>query len=567
MPNLSLDEMIQLATQHHRAGQFAEAEGLYRRVLAERPEDANATRLLGILASQCGKHEDAVMLLARATELTPTSAVAFHDLAGALRVAGRLGDAADVLRRLIMLRPGSADLYLELGRIERQVGRLPEAAQTFEMSLVFQPGSAEALDLLGVTLADQQRYEEAIERYRKALELDPAFARTHNILGTALVRMGDPAAAEQHHRRAVELDPAYILAHCNLASDLIQQQKLDEAQRGLDLALIQWPDSADLHCALSWIQRLRGDLPRGWDEHEWRWRLAEFTSHAGRFSQPLWDGGDLAGKTILLHFEGGYGDTIQFARYATLVAGRGGRVLLHCQEPLARLLKTVDGVDRVITTLDPLPEFDVHCPLLTLPHVFQTTLASIPAKAPYVSAPVELVRKWEQKLAGEEKNEQSKGLKIKRIGLAWSGNPKFGFDRLRSLMLSMLGPLGGVAGVQFYSLQVGEGAEQLASPPAGLVVKDYTAEIGDFADTAALMKNLDLIVSHDSAVAHLAGALGRPSVVLLPYAPDWRWLLERKDSPWYPSVRLFRQKKAGEWGEVVERVARSIVAANQPAKF
>jgi hypothetical protein len=276
----------------------------------------------------------------------------------------------------------------------------------------------------------------------------------------------------------------------------------------------------------------------------------EFPTPRRKFRQPQWDGGDLAGRTIHLHAEQGFGDTIQFIRYVVPVAQRGGRIVVECQPELKRLVQMMPSVSHVVTTGEPLVDFDVHCPLLSLPLAFGTTLESIPSQVPYLQAGAEDVSKWSRRMAG--------GASPLKVGLAWSGNKLNRNNHNRSLALGALAALAAVQETTFYSLQKGEAAHEARNPPAGLDLVDWTDDLHDFADTAGLIANLDLVISVDTAIVHLAGAMGKPVWVLLPFAPDCRWLLEREDSPWYPTMRLFRQTSPGDWASVARRVTEAL---------
>jgi hypothetical protein len=295
---------------------------------------------------------------------------------------------------------------------------------------------------------------------------------------------------------------------------------------------------------------LAGKLEEGWKRYEWRWQKADYIQYKREFAQPQWDGKDIKGKTICLHAEQGFGDAIQFIRYAPLVAKNGARVIVEAPYPLIDLFKTVEGIDMLVKRGDSLPDFDVHCPILTLPMLFKTSMQSIPASVPYIHSDPARKSRWTERL--------SAGKKRLKVGIAWSGNPDHKNDRNRSISFAMLRPIAEMPQVSLYSLQKGIVSSEIEAQiqEAGMI--DYTGDIGDFADTAALIDNLDLIISVDTSVAHLAGALGKNVWVLLPYAPDWRWLLGRNDSPWYPTMRLYRQSLPGDWEGVVKEVFKDI---------
>lgn len=315
-------------------------------------------------------------------------------------------------------------------------------------------------------------------------------------------------------------------------------------------ALEEKPDFAEARWNMGLTCLLSGNFIEGWEGYEWRWEKPDYKKFKRDFPKFIWQGEELKGQRILLHAEQGYGDTLQFIRYVPLVDARNARVIVECPRDLTKLLGNIDGVSRVVARNDPLPEFDLHCPLMSLPKVFGTTLDSIPSKIPYLNADPDLIRTWKGRIS-------SNIMKFK-VGLAWSGNPEHQNDRNRSCALEILSPLAQVKNVQFFSLQKGRGSEEVKSPVQGLGMIDLTDQIQDFSDTAALIENLDLVVSVDTVVAHLAGALGKRVWTLLPYSPDWRWLLEREDSPWYPTMHLYRQPKPGDWTAVIQRATADL---------
>lgn len=424
-------------------------------------------------------------------------------------------------------------------------GRLGSAERLYRQILARQPDDATALHNLGLIAQQTGHTDDALRLMARSLQLAPNAAAWWFNLGEVHRRLDDMPRAAEALRRAVAIKPDYAQAWDTLASALREMGRYDEAMPCLDRALGLRPDLAIIHWNRAIALLLEGRLVEGWAEAEWR--LAYTPALRRDFPQPAWDGGDLAGRTILLHAEQGLGDAIQFCRYAPIVAARGGQVVLECQPELADLLATAPGVSQVVRRGDPLPAFDVHCPLLSLPHRFGTTLQTIPAATPYLAPDPAKVQAWRSRLAGDVK-----------VGLAWAGSSGHANDRQRSCRLSDFAPLANVPGVTFYSLQKGPAASQAVNHPPGLRLLDPAADLHDFSDTAALVANLDLVISVDTAVVHLAGALAKPTWVLLPFNPDWRWLRERQDTPWYPAMRLFRQRERGSWTSVFERVAAEL---------
>ncbi len=413
---------------------------------------------------------------------------------------------------------------------------------------------------MGRVLFEQLDLAGAADCYRQALALNPDLADLHNNLGTALVEQGQLAEAGECFRRALRLKPDFADAHSNLANQLLLEGRLAEAGEELRQALAIDADHQAARWSRACFRLLHGDLAGGWPDYERRWEQPGIIRPA--YAQPRWDGSRLEGKTILVHAEQGYGDTIQFARYLPMVKERGGTVLFECPRVLASLFSGFPGVDQLITSGKPLPYFDVHVPLLSLPGLFGTTLATIPCAVPYIHADLDHVEQWRTKM----KLPSSGGLGGARInvGIAWQGNPLFSqsgcklADRRRSITLAQFEPLARIPGVQLFSLQKGHGSEQLADWQSRLGIVALGDQLDDFRDTAAVMMNLDLIISVDRHPVHLAGALGRPVWAILPSPPCWRWLLERSDSPWYPTLRLFRQHRPGDWPELLDRVSRAL---------
>ncbi len=467
-----------------------------------------------------------------------------------LKAKGEIEEAIAAYQMAIQLNPNGADTFMNLGDALKDRGRLDEAIDAFRAAVRLKPDVAKAHNQLGTALYGRRRLDEAIATYRTVVRLKPDHAAAHSNLGIALCDAGQLDEAIAECRTAIRLKSDLAEAHSNLGNALGDHGRLDEAISAYRDAIALKGDLAGAHWNLGTALLMKGDYAQGWPEYEWRWKVKELPSPRD-VPQPLWDGGDLAGRTILLRHEQGFGDTIQFLRYVPLVIQRGGKVIVECQQDLWRLLQSNAREWQVVAEGESLPAFDVHCPLGSLPLAFGTTLQDIPAEVPYLSADDAAAARWRDRLGGD-----SGAL---NVGLVWAGNPAFRGDRLRSPReLSLYSPLAAVKNVRFFSLQKGEAAKQAAHPPAGMNLTDWTSDFGDFADTAALIANLDLVISSDTAVAHLAGAMGKPVWVILPLSPDWRWMLDRSDNPWYPTMRLFRQTKVGQWTDVIEQVAGAL---------
>jgi tetratricopeptide (TPR) repeat protein len=531
----------------HEQKKLDDAVACYRRALELKPDFADAHNNLGNLLSEQRKLDEAVACYRRALELKPDYAEAHNNLGAAFLHQGKPGDAVACFRRALELKPEYVEALNNLGTVLKDLGKLDEAIACYHRVLALEPDYAEAHDNLGNALNDQGKPDEAVACFQRALELKPDYAEAHNNLGNALRDEGKLDQAAARYRRALQLKPDLVEAHNNLGLVLQDQGKIDDAAACFRRALELEPDYAEAHVnrALAWLRC--GDWLLGWPEYEWRWRKKGFTPR--RFSQPWWDGESLAGKTILLHAEQGLGDTIQFIRYAPVVKQHGATVIVECQKPLLGLLEGCPGVDQLVAQGDRLPAFDVYAPLLSVPGILKTSLETVPAKVPYLLPKPAMVESWRSRLA------EFDGFKI---GIAWRGSPTFRGDRFRSIPLRCFAPLAQVPGVRWMSLQKGAGTGQLAEIRDFFPVTDLGSRLDDFMDTAAVLMNLDLVIACDTAVAHLAGALGADVWVALPFAPDWRWLLDRSDSPWYPTMRLFRQKKLGEWAGVFEAIHEAL---------
>ena len=400
----------------------------------------------------------------------------------------------------------------------------------------------------GSALHNLERYEEAIDCYNAAVRIAPNLGEVHNNRGNSLMALCRFDEAAESFTQAVLLLPSSPVPLTARATAKQALGLITEAETDCRKALAFAPDFAQAHWNLALNLLLQGQYSEGWREYEWRWRKPDFTSPARHADIPQWDGEPLQGRTILLHAEQGFGDAIQFVRYAPLVAQLGGSVTLECHQQLVSLFQSVAGVKSVVPLGGTLPNFCYQAPLLSLPLVFNTTLENIPSKSPYLSPSTEHREKWAALMSDHNGK--------LRIGLIWAG--KSYPDPLRSCRLSDFATLAGKENITFYSLQIGAGAEQASCPPAGMSLIDLTGDINDFSDTAALIEHLDLVISIDTATAHLAGAHGKPTGLRLPQAPDWRWLLNRNDSPWYPTMRLFRQGRNEGWGSAIKRVRTAL---------
>ncbi|MBV9120806.1 MAG: tetratricopeptide repeat protein [Chloroflexi bacterium] len=462
----------------------------------------------------CGQLDEARSEAEAALRLDAKLPEAQFNLGCVARRQGDMPAAEQAFRAAIALRPAYVRAFAGLGAVLRLLGRLDEAEAAIRATVQMEPGHPDHYVNLANILADQYRLEEAEAALVEALAMKPDLVEALNALGNLRHTQGRRAEAIELFTRALAVDPRYAEAHFNRSLVMLQQ----------------------------------GELEYAWPEFEWRWSCVDFSSRERRQAGRPWNGAPLDGKTVLVQAEQGLGDTLQFARYAMLPRLAGGRAVLQCQPELKRLLAASPLADQVVARGEDLPEHDESVPLLSMPYLHQSTLQSLPHKVPYLVVLDEWIDAWRSPMAGD-------GLKA---GIVWSGNPDARAWQ-RSVSLADLEPLLEISGVQWFSLQKGAAASQLAELRSGLSVVDLGAGITDFADTAAIVSQLDLVVSIDTSVAHLAGALGKPLWLLLTWNPDWRWLLDRDDSPWYPTARLFRQASPGDWRGVVERLGAELV--------
>jgi hypothetical protein len=435
---------------------------------------------------------------------------------------------------------------------------------------------------LGNALIEKGLSADAIAAYRRALDILPNHSAAHYNLGIALRAQGQLEDSMAALRRAVELKPDHVDALVNLGNALCELRRFDDAHLAFERALLFQPNNAEAHynlgalfaaegerskaagayrhaletCPghhfakfnLSLIQLAEGDHERGWEGYEAR--LETTGSGKREFGKPIWRGEGVEGRRVLIHAEQGFGDSIQFIRYAPMVAKRGACVIVECPHTLTDLFSRIPGVNTVVAAGDRLPDFDLHVPMLSQPRNFRTVTKSIPREVPYLSVDSERRAEWSTRLGGDQASF--------RVGLAWTGDPRHHRNLARSFPLELLIPKFECTNIAFYNLQVGHGSEGIRKIQTSARIIDHTNQISDFSDTAALMMELDLVISADTAVAHLAGALGRPVWTLLPFVPDWRWGLEGETTPWYPTMRLFRQPKLGDWDSVIQRVAEEL---------
>jgi tetratricopeptide (TPR) repeat protein len=531
-----------------------DAERRYEALLAHDPDNPDALHKLSVLRLRRGAFQDAVPLIERLIARHPNFSDAHNNLGVALQRLKRPADAARQFERAIELEPGRPEAHYNLGQARQSLGRPGEARECYERAIALRSDYPEPHNAVGVLQA-QKDPEAAVVCFRRAIDARPSYADAHNNMGIALQALGRYEEAVASYRQALALKPDNADAYNNLGLALRSLNRHAEALDCFEIAQAIKPDHVDAQLGEGLVRLALGDYARGWTKYAWRHLTSNFSGGKKRPAQPLWLGNwDISGKTILLHGEQGLGDTIMFARYVPLVAQRGAKVVLAVQRPLTAVMATLKGASVVRGQGEPVPPFDGFCPLPTLPLAFRTSIETIPADIPYLSAPADRLAKWQPAL---------QALPRPRIGLMWAGavSPIF----RRSIPLRLLLPLLQLREFGFVALQKEvpkEEASLLDSTGMATFLGERQADLGD---AAAMIALLDLVITIDTSVAHLACALGKPTWVLLPFSTDWRWMVDRDQTPWYPTARLFRQPTPGDWESVVTRVATALRELPEPA--
>jgi hypothetical protein len=530
----------------------------YERAIAPKPDLAEAHFRRGNVLSDLGRHQEAVVSYDRALALTPQAAEVHNNRGNSLRILKRYAEAVDGYGRAIAAAPCIAEPHFNQGLALYELDRPTEALASFDRAIALRPEYAEAHLSRGNALKRLSQPQAALASYQRAVQLKGDYAEALCNQGNVQSELGRFDAALASYDAAIAAAPGYADAHCNRGNLLGDMMRFEEALQSFDLAIAADPGYAQARYCKSLVSLLLGDWESGWRDFEWRWENPHCASIKERrnFPQPQWLGAEpLEGRSILLYGEQGLGDVIQFCRYATLVAERGARVILQAPRALGNLLRSLPGVAQVVAPGEPLPHFDFHCPLLSLPLAFHSTPATIPARVPYLRSSIGKSQQWRDKLGAAAKP---------RVGVVWSGGFRADQPELWAVNNRRNIPLAEMAGLihpgmEFYSLQKGEPAEsELAQCKAGAGAApeliDVARELHDFEDTAALIEQLDLVISVDTSTAHLAGALGKPVWILNRFDTCWRWFLQRTDSPWYPTARIYRQERPHDWSGVVGRV-------------
>jgi tetratricopeptide (TPR) repeat protein len=548
------NELLASKYQQGRAlqaeGQLHPAKALYEEVLAVFPQHIDALEMLAVVNGQLGQLDTSVKLLCQVIELNPNRDSAFYYLGYSMCALKQFAAGVECFDKALVLNPGHAQSMCDRARALLELGQLEEALRGFDGAIGLRPRDAQAYSYRGNALLALGRRDDAIASFDQSIAIEPSAAAYLN-RGNACQAIGAFQAAVDSYDRAIVLQEGYTMAHSNRSVSLKHLHRLDEAISSSDRATAIDPSYADAHWNRALTQLLKGDLAQGFAGYQWRWEMDNFKAIRRTFKQPQWLGTQaLHGKKLLIHGEQGLGDTIQFSRYAAMAQAAGCHVLYEVEPPLFTLFQSLPGVGTLLRQGDPLPDFDYYCPVMSLPLAFRTDLATVPAASRYLAADKTKLAHWAALLGSKTSP---------RVGLVWSGNPTHQDDHNRSIGLSMfLHKL--PAGFEYVSLQKDVRESDVAASQGASNLRHFGEQLLDFSDTAALCELMDLVITVDTSVAHLSGALGVPTWVLLPHLPDWRWLLNRRDSPWYPSVRLYRQSKAQHWDDVFVAVANDLFA-------
>lgn len=541
-------------------GKLEEALAAYDQAIAFNSGDIVALLNRGSVLHALGRYNAALESYDQILRIVPDHAIAWTNQGLALHALGRLGDALAAYNRALAIHPGESQALGNKAVTLVALNRLAEALECCDQTLALSPGNVLVLNARAATLEGLRRFADVLESYDAALALAPDFLAALNGRGNALRGLGRLEEALRSYDKALEYQPDYALAIYNRGNVFLDMGCLGAAFDSFARVAEISPDYAEAQWNKAVCHLLRGEFAQGWQLYEWRKRLAE-PIEARFYPQPLWTGREsLRGRTLFLYSDQGLGDTIHFYRYALMARALGARVVLSAQDSLRQLLTDADHGIELIAAQSLPREFDYHAPLMSMPLALGTHMNNIPAAVPYLRADPARMGEWAKKIGGG-------GFKV---GIAWQGRPHYSVDEDRSFALRCFEPLSRVEGVRLISLQKGEGCEQLAELPTGMKVETpgpgFDTGPNAFLDTAAIMQHLDLVITSDTSIAHLAGALARPTWVALKYLPEWRWLLNRPDSPWYPTLRLFRQKSPRDWNSVFQamRVALEARSAANP---
>ncbi len=552
-PAPTIQQAMRSAVAAYGRGAWFEAEQLCRDVLKAKGDSFAALQLLGMIAVRTGRLQEAATHLAAAIEANPNDSSVHNNLGGVLHALNRHADALASYERALALNSNLAEAWNNRGVALRDLKRPEEALSSYERAVELKPDYADAYSNRGNAMHDLRRLDEALASYDRAIQIRPDYAEAHSNRGTALCDLGRLDDGLASFEDAIRLKPDYADAYIYRGDALREMRRTTEALRSYDTAISIRPDRAEAYFKKAELLLLTGDYGRGWDLYEWRWKTQFREPNPRFFDYPRWSGEEsVAGKSVLIHPEVGFGDFIMFARYTRSLQQRGARVVIYAPPALADLFATLRGNVLIAKAGNNLPHIDLHCPIMSLPRAFKTTLDTIPAEFPYLAVPAEKQSYWRRRLGTPAK---------RRVGLVWSGKANRNIDisvlRNRSIPLSLLEPLMQLR-LELHSLQ-----KDILQSDADVLTKfsqigTYHNELHDFSDTAALIEAMDLVVTIDTSVAHLAGALGKPVWVMLPYSTDYRWGMNGDKTPWYPTATLFRQPDISDWTSVVHKVATAL---------
>jgi len=510
-------EMFNRAIAHHQAGNFVAAEQLYRQILQQQPQNVDALSMMGVICCQRGNLEQGIAIYRQALTIRPEH------------------------------RQTRENLNLALWKQGKRL--MDEAIANFNLVINFEPTNVQTHNVLASIYLEQGLYEQVITLYQQSLATDPSNITALNGIGTALQLQGKSSFAIHFYQQALALQPDHVDSLVGISKAMLDQGDLGEALSMINRALALNPNHAIARYNRALMLLQQGDFREGFVEYEWRFKTGEFPPCP--FKQPVWDGKPLAGRTLLLHAEQGLGDTLQFIRYAAIATQSGGRVIFTCHRPLMHLLSTLPGIEEFIPLGLPLPAFDVYAPLLSLPAILGTTLETVPQSVPYIYPPAS---DWQLPIAASSSDHPE----LLKVGIVWAGGNLYKQNYRRSLSLKQFEPILGVPNIALYSLQKGIPQIEIAELGWESHLQDLNSHLNDMADTATAIAQLDLVITVDTSVAHLAGALGKPVWLLLSHVADWRWISDRNDTPWYPTMRLFRQHQPGDWQTLMQRVAEEL---------
>ena len=544
------DILTKKAIALHRQGNFKEAQFNYEQTLKLQPDHFDALQLLGVLFVQIKKYSEAIELLSQALKINSNHAGAYSNRGIALKELKRFDEALISFDQAIAINPDYGDAYYNRGNTLMELKQFDESLSSYNQAIAINPDYGDAYYNRGNTLMELKRFDEALGNYNQAIAIKPNHTEAYNNRGNTLKALNRHDEALVSYDQAIVIKPDYSEAYNNRSNTLKELKQFDKALVNYNQAIAIDPNYADAYFNKSLLLILRGNYGEGWQLYEWRWKQKHNIDSRRSYKQPLWLGNEsLIGKTLLITIEQGFGDYIQFIRYAFLVEKLGAKVILEAPLLLMKLASTLKGHFIFVESGKSLPDFDYYCPIVSLPLAFKTTVETIPATLPYLYVDKVKKQQWNKKLGKQV---------MIRIGLVWTGNPDHTNDHNRSLLLKQFSHLLTLP-FEFHSLQkdIREAdAQTIIDHPH---IYQHQDELQDFSDTAALVDAMDIIISVDTSVAHLAGAMGKKLWLLLPYLPDFRWMLDREDSPWYPSAKLYRQEKINDWDTVLEKLKADLL--------